>query len=135
MRMNKLPPIKLQVVRRAYCSMGYNDIVKDQKFNPFKPFADEKCFKDFLSAFTDFRYKLYGKLKFKLVYRDALEFDLHTKDVHYTEKDLKALTKRVAARNKKWKTNITYCLFPSRKFPVSVLINVRSPKAKFSGDF
>lgn len=109
--------------------------MKKFKFNALEPFVGKKCYRDFLSAFTDFRYKLYGKLKFKVVYKDALELDLHTKDVHYTEKDLKALTKRVAAQNKKWKTNITYCLFPSRKFPVSVLINVRSPKAKFAGDF
>ena len=100
-----------------------------QKFDPLKPFATKRVYEDFLKLFTSFRYKLYGKITFKVISPDPLEFDLYGGEVHYTEKDLIGLSKNLAKLNKKWKTKITFCLFPSKKFPAGILINIRSPKA------
>ena len=100
------------------------------QFDPLKPFANKECYVDFLNAFKNFRFKLYGKLKFKTIgRRSKYEFDLYSEGVHYTEVDFKGLSKLVEELNKKWGTDITYCLFPSSKYPKNILINVRSPKA------
>lgn len=77
-------------------------------------------------------FKLYGKLQFNVVFKSFLEFDLNAGEVHYTEKDLKAISAAFEALNKKWRTEITFCLFPSKKFPLNILINIRSPKAPFA---
>jgi hypothetical protein len=100
-------------------------------FDPLKPFASEDAYQDFLTLFTDLEYKLYGKIDFKIVSKDDLEFDLYGGESHYTEKDLLALSDGIKKLNEKWKTEITYCLFPSKKYP-GILINVRSPKAPFA---
>ena len=103
-----------------------------QRFDPLRPFANKKAHKDFLKLFTGFRYKLYGKITFKVIEPDPLEFDLYGGEVHYTEKDLIGLSQKLKKLNKKWKTKITFCLFPSKKYPAGILINIRSPKAPFA---
>ena len=102
-----------------------------KKFDPLKPFANPNAYQDFLSLFRDFKYKLYGKVKFEIVSKDDLEFDLYGGEMHYTEQDLVTLSKQLATLNKKWKIKITFCLFPSRKRP-NIFINVRSPNALFA---
>lgn len=100
-------------------------------FDPEKPFASAKAYREFLKIFTSQKYKLYGKVKFKVISKDAVEFDLYGGEIHYTEQDLLAISKGLAKLNKKWKTKITYCLFPSRKRP-NIFINVRAPGAPFA---
>lgn len=104
---------------------------KGNKFDPLKPFAEKQCFEDFLNVFKDLNFKLYGKINFEIISPDELDFDLYGGEVHYTEQDLKKITAQFADLNKKWGTEITYCLFPSSKKP-GIFINVRSPKAKFA---
>lgn len=101
-------------------------------FDSQKPFGHEDAYQDFLKLFTGQEYKLYGKIDFKIVSKDDLEFDLYGGESHYTEKDLLALSEGLKKLNAKWKTEITYCLFPSKKYPNGILINVRSPKAPFA---
>ena len=108
---------------------SYNEGVD---WDPLKPFANEDTYQDFLKLFTRLEYKLYGKIDFKVVEKDAVEFDLYGGEVHYTERDLLALSKALRHLNRKWKTEITYCLFPSKKYPDGILINVRSPGAKMA---
>lgn len=100
--------------------------------DPNKPFANEEAYQDFLKLFTSIEYKLYGKVDFKVVEKDETEFDLYGGEVHYTERDLLAISKALRHLNRKWKTEITYCLFPSKKYPDGILINVRSPGAKMA---
>lgn len=101
-------------------------------FDTQKPFADEEAYQDFLKLFTGIEYKLYGKIDFKVVEKDDTEFDLYGGEVHFTERDLLAISKALRHLNRKWKTEITYCLFPSKKYPDGILINVRSPGAPFA---
>lgn len=100
-------------------------------FDPQKPFANEEAYQDFLKLFTGLEYKLYGKVNFEIVSKDDVEFDLYGGDIHYTERDLLAISKALRHLNRKWKTEITYCLFPSEKRP-NIFINVRSPNAPFA---
>lgn len=104
-------------------------VKKSKTFDPLAPFADARCYKDFLGAFKAFQFKLYGKLRFKIVSKSKYEFDLNAGEIHYTEQDFKGLSVLVDKLNKRWGTKITYCLFPSKKHPKNILINVRSPKA------
>jgi len=97
-----------------------------------EPFANAECYRDFLNAFEGHRFKLYGKLKFKVTAKSKYEFDLNAGEVHYTEADFKSLSEKIEKLNKKWGTEITYCLFPHSKYPKNILINVRSPKAPTS---
>jgi hypothetical protein len=97
--------------------------------DPNHPFANEEAYQDFLKLFTGLEYKLYGKIDFKVAEKDDTEFDLFGGEVHYTERDLLAISKALRHLNRKWKTEVTYCLFPSSKYPNAVLINVRSPNA------
>lgn len=97
--------------------------------DPQKPFAHEEAYQDFLTLFTSFEYKLYGKIGFEVVSKDDLEFDLYGGESHYTERDVLAISKALRHLNMKWKTDVTYCFFPSKKYPAGILINVRSPGA------
>jgi len=103
-----------------------------QDFDALKPFANEDSYQDFLMLFTGLKYKLYDKIDFRVVSKDELEFDLYGGESHYTERDLLVISKGLADLNKKWKTEITFCLFPSKKYPDGIVINVRSPKAPFA---
>lgn len=101
-------------------------------FDPLQPFASQDAYQDFLKLFTELKYKLYDTVDFKVVSKDDVEFDFYGGESHYTEKDLLALSDGLKQLNEKWKTEITYCLFPSKKYPDGILINVRSPKAPFA---
>lgn len=101
-------------------------------FNPRIPFASDEAYHDFLSLFTEFEYKLYGTINFTVVSKDDLEFDLYGGEAHYTERDFFGLSERLKELNTRWKTNVTYCLFPSSTHPAGILINVRSPGAPFA---
>jgi hypothetical protein len=98
-------------------------------FDPLKPFANEEAYQDFFKLFAEFQYKLYGKIEFETVSKDDLEFDVYGGESHYTERDCLAISKALRHLNRKWKTDITYCFFPSKKYPSGILINVRSPNA------
>lgn len=100
-------------------------------FDALKPFATEEAYQDFSTLFTNFQYKLYGKIDFQVVSKDDVEFDLYGGESHYTERDMLAISKALRHLNMKWKSEITYCLFPSKKYP-GILINVRSPNAPYA---
>lgn len=70
----------------------------------------------------------------KLIYQDKFEIDFDLGEVHMTEVDFIELSKIVKEAKKKWKTNITYCLYLSTQFPGHMLLNVRGPKAPMSLD-
>jgi len=99
-----------------------------ENIDPKKPFSNEEAYQEFLELFTNFEYKLYGKADFQVVEKDDVEFDLYGGEIHYTERDMLAISKALRHLNIKWKTEITYCLFPSKNYP-GILINVRSPEA------
>lgn len=96
--------------------------------DPQKPFSNEEAYQDFLKLFTSIEYKLYGKIDFEVLEKSDVEFDLYGGEVHYTERDLLAISKALRHLNRKWKTEVTYCLFPSRTRP-NIFINVRAPGA------
>ena len=101
------------------------------KFDSLEPFADKKCLKDMTEALKNFEYKLYGKMPLKF-YRGKptkYEFDIDLGVFHFTEKDFKGLSDIFSKVNKKWGTEMTFCVYP-KKESRGMVINIRgSPKA------
>ena len=103
-----------------------------EKFDPMEPFADKKVLNELLKFLENFEYKLYGKIpiKFHRGKPTVYEFDLNLGIIHFTEQDFKGLSEIFAKINKKWKTQMTFCIYPSREKNRDMIINVRgSPKA------
>lgn len=98
-----------------------------------RPFANTAMRDEFIKVFTEHKYKLYDSVDFKVVDPPTdQEVDLYGGEIHYTETDLLAISKNFAELNKKFDLHITYCLFPSSKFPNGIVINVRGPNAPFA---
>lgn len=97
-------------------------------FNKDKPFSNEKFFSAVVDAMK-FPFKLYGVIPFKLIYQDENEIDLNMGEIHVTEMDLKKISDFFAKINKKFKTDITYCIYHSTQFPGDMLFNIRGPNA------
>lgn len=102
------------------------------KFDPLEPFASKKFLNETLGELGRFRYKLYGSipLKFHRGRPTKYEFDLVLGTMHFTELDFHGLSAIFARINKKWGTQMTFCIYPSKKTPRTMVINIRgSPKA------
>lgn len=95
------------------------------------PFSNEKFVNELLDAMK-FQFKLYGTLPFVVILQSEDEMDLYLGEVHVTEVDLLKLSDVMKATNKKWGTEITYCLFHSQQFPGVMLLNIRGPKASMN---
>ncbi len=107
-------------------------MVKKAGFDPLEPFASKKLLREVLAEFKKFEYKLYGRipLKFHRGKPALYEFDLNLGLVHFTELDFQRLSAIFARINKKWGTQMTFCIYPSKQKFRDIVINVRgSPKA------
>lgn len=102
-----------------------------EKLDTKAPFS-YKPYLNWLLTKLKFKTKLYGVLDMKMIYQNALETDFDLGEIHITELDLKVLSKIMAEAKKKWKTDITYCLYHSTQFPGHMLLNIRGPKAPMS---
>lgn len=102
------------------------------KFDPMEPFADKKLLDELLELLENFEYKLYNKIPIRF-YRGKptiYEFDLNLGLMHFTEQDFKGLSEIFAKVNKKWGTQMTFCIYPAKEKNRDMIINVRgSPKA------
>ena len=100
-------------------------------FEPLEPFENKELLNEILSKLENFEYKLYSRIKIKFFRGKPTkyEFDLNLGVMHFTEKDFSGLSKIFSEINKKWKTQMTYCIYPA-KDQRAMIINVRgSPKA------
>ncbi len=108
-------------------------------FEKEKPFSNEKFFNEVISSLK-FPFKLYGIIPFKLIYQDENEIDLNMGEIHFTELDFKKISELFSTINKKFGTEITYCIYHSTQFKGDMLLNIRglnapkllSNKIKFS---
>ncbi len=99
-----------------------------ESFDKQKPFSNEKFFNAVLEA-VKFPFKLYGVIPFKLIYQDENEIDLNMGEIHITEMDLNKISGLFAKINKKFSTQITYCIYHSTQFTGDMLLNIRGPNA------
>jgi hypothetical protein len=102
------------------------------KFDPLEPFASKALLEELLKALQGFEYKLFGKipLKFHRGKPTKYEFDLDLGIIHFTEKDFRGLSDICGRINAKWGTQMTYCIYPSKKMDRHIILNWRgSPKA------
>ena len=101
-------------------------------FDPMEPFASKKFLNEVLGEMKKFRYKLFGQIpvRFHRGKPTKYEFDLALGVIHFTEQDFKGLSAIFERINKKWKTQMTFCIYPSKTLYRNIVINVRgSPKA------
>ena len=97
-------------------------------FDKFRPFKDKKFLSEVYSG-IGFKFKLYGKIPFRKIFASQEEIDVDMGEIHVTEMDLKKLSELMDKINKKYKTEITYCLYHSSAKPGDMLLNIRGPKA------
>ncbi len=101
-------------------------------FDPLAPFADRAVLDEVVSALTSFRWKLHGTIpvRFHRGGPTPYEFDLNLGVVHVTEQDAKELSEIFRQVNEKWKTRMTFCIYPSKEQAREIILNVRgSPRA------
>ncbi len=97
-----------------------------------EPFASRELLEETMSALAHFEYKLYGSIQTKLERGEPTnyEFDLNLGIVHCTEQDFRGLSQIFRDLNRKWRTEMTFCIYPSREGNRSMILNVRgSPLA------
>lgn len=96
-------------------------------------FTNKDFLNETLENFKKFEYKLYGKkaIKFHRGEPNQFEFDLNLGIIHFTEQDFKGISEFIEKINKKWKSEITYCIYPSKESNRDIIINVRVPGAPF----
>lgn len=102
------------------------------KFDPLEPYADKALLKEVLDELERFEYKLYGPfpMRFHRGEPTKYEFDLNLGIMHFTEKDFKGLSEIFQRINRKWGTQMTFCIYPSKEKARDMVLNVRgSPKA------
>ncbi len=102
------------------------------KFDPLEPFADETLRKEIVRELERFEYKLYGAIpiRFHRGEPSQYEFDLNLGIMHFTEEDFKGLSQIFERINREWRTQMTFCIYPSKEKARDVILNVRgSPKA------
>lgn len=101
-------------------------------FDPLAPFQDKTVLDEVVSALAGFRWKLYGPIPVRFYRGDPTpyEFDLNLGTVHLTEQDAQGLSEIFRGVNARWKTRMTYCIYPSKDKPREIILNVRgSPRA------
>jgi len=102
------------------------------KFDPLEPFASKTLLKEVLGSLKKVEYKLYGKIPLRLHRGNPTkyEFDVNLGAVHLTEQDFRRLSELFATVNKKWGTDMTFCVYSPKKSARAMVLNVRgSPKA------
>lgn len=102
------------------------------EFDPMEPFANETLLREILDGLSRFEYKLYGSipLQFHRGEPTKYEFDLNLGVVHFTEQDFAGLSNLFAQLNRKWATEMTFCVYPSKEKARDMVLNVRgSPLA------
>ncbi|TMA07136.1 MAG: hypothetical protein E6J93_00185 [Methanobacteriota archaeon] len=101
-------------------------------FDPMEPFARDDVLREVLDELEKFDYKLYGPIPVRF-HRGAptkYEFDLNLGIVHFTEQDFAGLSAFFARINAKWRTQMTFCVYPSKEKARDMILNVRgSPMA------
>jgi len=106
--------------------------MRGAKFDPLAPFASKKLLDEMLGELKNFRYKLFGKIPLKY-YRGrptVYEMDINLGLIHFTELDFQGMSAIFERINRKWGTQMTYCIYPSKKKFRDIILNVRgSPKA------
>jgi hypothetical protein len=106
------------------------------KFNPMEPFANKKLLNGMVKEIRNFNFKLYQKIDSKF-YRGKptkYEFDLNLGMMHFTELDFKGLSEIFARTNRKWKTQLTFCIYPAKERNRNLIMNVRAPMAPMEND-
>jgi hypothetical protein len=86
-----------------------------------------------LEFFKNFEFKLFGKrgLNFYRGQVDEFEFDLNLGVIHFTELDCKGISAFIENINKKYDTEMTYCIYPAKEKNRDMILNVRLPGAPF----
>ena len=103
-----------------------------EAFDTLAPFADPVVLDEVVSALGSFRWKLYGTIpvRFHRGEPTPYEFDLNLGIVHVTEQDANGLSEIFRRVNEKWKTRMTFCVYPSKEQPRDIILNIRgSPRA------
>ena len=102
------------------------------EFDPMEPFAKEDVLRGVLDELEKFDYKLYGPIPLR-IHRGRptkYEFDLNLGLVHFTEQDFEGLSEIVRRMNAKWRTQMTFCVYPSKEKARDMILNLRgSPMA------
>lgn len=102
------------------------------EFDPLEPFENKDLLRNLLDRLERFEFKLYGPipLRFHRGEPTHFEFDLNLGLVHITEQDCNGLSEIFATLNKTWRTQMTFCIYPSKEKARDMILNVRgSPKA------
>lgn len=101
-------------------------------FDPLTPFASQALVDEVVGALEAFRWKLNGPIpvRFHRGEPSTYEFDLNLGIVHVTEQDAKGLSEIFRSVNERWKTQMTYCNYPSKETAREMILNIRgSPRA------
>jgi hypothetical protein len=101
-------------------------------FDPMEPFASSDLLGEVLEGLDRFEFKLYGKIPRRLHRGEPTkyEFDLNLGVIHFTEDDVQRLSQFFEGINRKWGTEMTYCVYPSKERNREMILNVRgSPMA------
>jgi hypothetical protein len=101
-------------------------------FEPMEPFASPELLSEVMEGLDHFEFKLYGQIPRRLHRGDPTnyEFDLNLGVIHFTEDDFRRLSQLFEAINRKWGTEMTYCVYPSKERNREMILNVRgSPVA------
>ena len=101
-------------------------------FDPLEPFADSDVLRTVMDELAKFDYKLYGPISLRLYSGDPTpyEFDLNLGMIHFTEQDFRGLSSVFERFNERWKTKMTFCVYPAKESNRDMIINIRgSPKA------
>ena len=103
-----------------------------KEFDVSKPFHNKKLVNEVVSKLRNFNFKLFGKRKmpFYLGKPTVYEFDLNMGFIHFTEQDFLGISNIFKEINRKWHTQMTYCIYPAVEKNRNIIINVRgSPQA------
>jgi hypothetical protein len=101
-------------------------------FDAMEPFASAQMLSEVLEGLDRFEFKLYGRIsrRFHRGEPTKYEFDLNLGVIHFTEQDFQGLSQFFDGINRKWGTQVTYCVYPSKERNREMILNVRgSPMA------
>lgn len=101
-------------------------------FDPMEPFASSELLAVVMEGLDRFEFKLYGRIPRRLHRGEPTkyEFDLNLGVIHFTEQDFRELSRFFDEINRKWGTEMTFCLYPSKECNREMILNIRgSPMA------